>query len=305
MSGMRSAVSWGRASRFVTVGALATALVACGGGSGGGKSSGSSGTSVLQGDPAVVVSGAAARTAAAKNAKVDLTGLVSAEGQDINLNGTGAIDFAGKTFQLTLTIPGMGQVEERFVDNVIYVKVPSSSASQFGGKPWLKIDPKTSGGSGGSNPFGSLDSSNPSQILNTLQGAGKVTKIGDEDVRGTHTVHYRADIDIAKAAEAQKLTPEQKQQLQQTLGGQGTIPEDVWLDDQGLVRRLAIDINATTPQTTASSAPTAVKTKIQMEFYDYGQAATQVTPPPADQVTDFGQILGQLGSLTGGSGTTS
>jgi len=308
--GARS-VPWGRISRFVTAGALATALVACGGSSGGSASSsatpGSTGggsTSVLQGDPAVVVTGAAQRTAAAKNAKVALTGNVTAQGQDIALTGDGAIDFANKTFQLNITVPGMGAIEERFVDGVIYVKIPASQAAQFGGKPWLKIDPKTFGSSaGGQNPFGSLDSSNPSEILNTLQGAGKVTKVGDEDVRGTHTVHYRADIDIAKAAAAQNLTPEQKSQLQQALGGQSTIPEDVWLDDQGLVRRLAIDVSAT--PSTGTSTPTPVKTKVQMEFFDYGQATAPVDAPPANEVTDFSQILGQLGQLGGTGGTTS
>jgi hypothetical protein len=312
MSGMRTVASWGRVSRFVTAGALATALVACGGSSGGsghgatGGSGGSGSTSVLQGDPTVVVAGSAQRTTAAKSAKVALTGTVAEAGQAIDLNGTGAINFEQKTFQLSITIPSMGQIDEVFIDNVIYIKVPSSAAGQFGGKPWLKIDPKAFTGAGANaNPFGSLDSSNPSQILSTLQGAGNVTKVGDEDVRGTHTVHYRADIDIAKAADMQKLTPEQKQLLQKSLGGQATLPEDVWLDDQGLVRRLAIDINATPPTAGSSEAPTSIKTKVQMEFYDYGQPTPMVTAPPADQVTDFGQILGQLGSLGGGTGKTS
>jgi hypothetical protein len=284
---------------------LATALVACGG-SGGSSNPGSASTSgggnaVLQGDPAVVVAAAAQRTSAAKNAKVDLTGNVSAMGQTFDLTGNGAIDFAGKTFTLNITIPSTGQLEERFVDDIVYVKVPAQAAGQFGGKPWLKIDPKAIGASGGSNPFGSLDSSNPSQILNTLQGAGNVKKVGDEDVRGVKTAHYRADIDIAKAADAQGLAPQQKQQLQQSLGGQATVPEDVWLDEQGLVRRLAVDINATPPSAgTTSNAPTSVKTKFQMEFYDYGQAGAAVTPPPADQTTDFSQILGQLGQLSSG-----
>lgn len=308
MSVVRSAVPWARVSRLVTVGALATALVACGGSSGGssGKSSGGQsgsggGTSVLTGDPAAVIAGAPAKTTAAKNANVSLSGKVAAEGQTVPLNGTGAIDFEKKTFQLDLALPGMGTVQELVLDNIIYVKVPSAQAAEFGGKQWLKIDPAQFGS--GQNPFGSLDSSNPSEILNTLQGVGKVTKIGDEDVRGVHTVHYKADVDIAKAADAQKLTPQQKQQLQQALGGRSTVPEDVWIDDQGLARRVAVDITAT-PSPSAgngSSAPSSVNAQLTMEFFDYGKANVTATPPPADQVTDFGQILSQLGSAFGGS----
>jgi hypothetical protein len=46
-----------------------------------------------------------------------------------------------------------------------------------------------------------------------------------------------------------------------------------------------------------------------MEFFDYGKANVSTTAPPADQVTDFGAVLGQLGQLGSafgsGSGTKS
>lgn len=303
MTVLRSTRPWARIGRLATAGALAATLVACGGSSGGGAPATPSPGAVLQGDPAVVVAAASTRTTAAKNARVELNGDVATMGQTVTLNGTGAIDFANQTFQLNLTVPGMGTIEERFLDEVIYVKIPDEQAAQFGGKPWLKIDPKAVSGSGGQNPFGSLDSSNPAQILATLQGAGSVTKVGDDTVRGARTVHYKADIDVAKAADAQKLTPAQRQQLQQALGGKSTIPADVWLDEQGLVRRLTIDIEASPPAGGAASSgsPTSVKTKISMEFFDYGQADTAVSAPPADQVTDFSQILGQLGQFSGGT----
>lgn len=307
MTVARTTRPWTRIGRLATTGALAATLVACGGSSGDGAPATPSPGAVLQGDPAVVVAGASARTTAAKNAKVELSGDVAAMGQTVTLSGNGAIDFANETFQLNLTVPGMGTIEERFLDDIVYVKIPDAQAAQFGGKPWLKIDPKAVSGSGGQNPFGSLDSSNPSQILATLQGAGTVTKVGDEDVRGVRTVHYKADIDVAKAADAQQLTPAQRQQLQQALGGKSTIPADVWLDEQGLVRRLTIDIEATPSAggTRPSASPTSVKTKISMEFFDYGQANASVSAPPADQVTDFSQILGQLGQFSGAGGTTS
>jgi hypothetical protein len=292
-----------RAGRLLIVAALAVGLTACGGSDS--KSSTGGGTSAAQADPNLVVVSSPGKTTAAKNAKVSLTGTIAAEGQTVNLNGDGAINFEAKTFALNLTIPPVGQIEERVIDNVIYVKVPTAQAAQFGGKAWLKIDPRQFSGTGG-NPFGSLDSSNPSQILNTLQGASQVTKLGEENVRGTHTVHYRADIDINKAAQAQGLTEAQKQQLTQTLGGKSTVPEDVWIDDSGLARPIAVDNNATPPSTGTSSAPTSVQSKISIEFYDFGTAGAAVEAPPASDVTDFSQIFGQLGQLGSlNSGTTS
>jgi hypothetical protein len=296
--------AWSRAGRLLITGALAAVLVACGGS--GDKDKGGS-TSVLQADPTTVVTGSADRTTAARNARVDINGTVAADEQTINLDGNGTIDFAGKTFQLSLTVPAVGQIEERLVDDIIYIRIPDTASAQFGGKAWLKLDPRAFGA--GQNPFGSLESSNPAQVLGTLEGAGQVTKVGDETVRGVHTVHYRAQIDVAKAAEAQGLTPQQRQQLQQALGGQTTIPEDVWIDDQGLVRRITVEFAAQppgatggTPSAAPSAAPSALQTRLTMEFYDYGQATAPVTPPPADQVTDFSQILGQIGQLGGAFG---
>jgi hypothetical protein len=299
-------VPWTRVSRYVTVGALATALVACSSGSTAKSgSSGGGGTSVLTGDPVAVVAGTPGKTVAAKNADISLDGKIASGAQDVPLTGTGAIDFANKTFQLNLTLPGMGTIEELVLGQIIYIKVPTQAAGEFGGKPWLKLDPSQFGA--GKNPFGSLDSSNPSQVLNTLQGAGQVTKVGDDTVRGVHTVHYKAMVDIAKAADAQKLTPQQKQQLQAALGGQTTVPEDVWIDDQGLARRVATDITAT--PSTGTGTTSSVKAQLTVEFFDYGKANVTATPPPADQVTDFGQVLGQLGQLGSafgsGSGTRS
>ncbi len=295
---------WGRVARLLTTGALAAGLVACGGS--GDKDKGSS--NVLQADPTTVVTASADRTTAAKNAKVDVNGTVAADSQTINLNGTGAIDFAGKAFQLNLTVPAVGQIEERLVGNIIYVKIPDNAAGQFGGKSWLKLDPNAFGA--GQNPFGSLESSNPAQILGTLEGAGGVTKVGDEPVRGVRTVHYKAQIDVAKAADAQGLTPQQRQQLQQALGGQTTIPADVWIDEQGLVRRITVEFAAKPPAGVGgapSAAPSSLQTRLTMEFYDHGQATAPVTAPPADQVTDFSQILSQLSQLGGafGGGTSS
>jgi hypothetical protein len=247
---------------------------------------------------------------AAKNAKVDLTGSITRSGRSTDLTSTGSVDFEHRTAQLTRSMPPLGMIEVRLVDRAAYVHLPEPYASQFGGKPWLKLDAATL--SSGTSPLGSAASTDPTALINTLQGAGSVTTVGPEDVRGVHTTHYRMTVEIAKAADLQKLTPEQKQQLQQSLGGQPTLPEDVWLDDQGLVHRLAIDITATPPTgttgttgTAGGGAPTAVQTKIQMELYDYGQATGPVLAPPADQVTDFGQALGQLGSFGSGGGTTS
>ena len=73
--------------------------------------------------------------------------------------------------------------------------------------------------------------------------------------------------------------------------GQSTLPADVWIDDNGLVRRIALDLNV------RSSAGTVAAT-VSMDLYDYGRQPA-VTVPPASQVTDItSRIASQASNAT-------
>jgi len=76
------------------------------------------------------------------------------------------------------------------------------------------------------------------------------------------------------------------------------VPVDVWIGNDGLVRRVQIGVSglhATTPSTSGDLGGT-----MTMEFFDFGQPV-DITVPPADQVFEVDpSMLGSLGKLAGG-----
>jgi hypothetical protein len=64
------------------------------------------------------------------------------------------------------------------------------------------------------------------------------------------------------------------------------VPVEVWVDEDGLVRREVLryeDMRFAPGQTGDMT--------IRMELYDFG-VTVDVEPPPGDQVTDLGELLG-------------
>jgi hypothetical protein len=135
--------------------------------------------------------------------------------------------------------------------------------------------------------------SNPSSATNTLQylrGVSEdgIEEIGEEDVRGTETTHYRAEIDVDKVVEqlrdadisddARELA---EKGLEQFEGG--TIPTDVWIDDDGRARRQDVEMRLRVEGETLD-----VRTRVEM--FDFG-VEVDVEAPPADEVVDISELL--------------
>jgi hypothetical protein len=151
------------------------------------------------------------------------------------------------------------------------------------GKRWVSIDLDALKSQGGD--YGSLidqtQNTGPTQGLEYLQGlSGDVTKVGDDTVAGQHATHYRASIDYAKVAA--KL-PESSRDVADKLAKLGTVPADVWIDDQDRVvkMRFAIDGSA------FGGAGGAVQ--LEMEITDFG-VPVDVQAPPADETVDLASL---------------
>src|SRR3954447_14275829 len=189
-----------------------------------------------------VVAQAADKTASAGGAKVAFT--IDAAGQP--MRGTGFMDAGSRKGRIRFALPqGQGAMETVFLKRVVYLHLPEKlAASVPGGKPWLKLDldklAKTQGFDLGALQQ-STSGSDPSQQLDQLRGAGQVKRVGTEKIRGAQTTHYRAKIDLRKAAEkapaAQRDAARRGIERLIKLEGTSTLPVDVWLDDQGRLRR--------------------------------------------------------------------
>ena len=70
------------------------------------------------------------------------------------------------------------------------------------------------------------------------------------------------------------------------LVGVSEVPFDVWIDDDGLARRMKYE----QPLPTTNGAKGSMTTT--MEMYDFG-VEVNVEPPPDDQVTDIQELIQQ------------
>ncbi|OUD01700.1 hypothetical protein [Streptomyces swartbergensis] len=264
-----------------------TVLVGCGDDDGtgdGARGSSAQGNTQEQGTRAV--RSAYDRTAEEDTAKVRLRVQTSAQGTSESANGQGAVDFDDGDSVMTLAVQGQ-RIEQRVVDQVLYQKMPQGQAP--GGKPWIKIDlGKVSAQQGA----GDRSMSDPAQSAAYAKAITDkdVTKKGTATIGGVETTHYRVSVDVAELPNGDAL----RQQVGPTL------PMDVWLDEEGRMRRQQLDLTLKSApgstqrsSTDASSSPQRVTVRTVMDFTDFG-TEVEADAPPAGQVTDMtGKALEQ------------
>ena len=259
--------------------------------------------------PLEAVAGAATKTTDARTTKVALTMKSDSGLFAKGLNENGAFDLTNRRGRFDIDtsqfgLPGaQGTVEAIFDYNaglVIYMRFPKL-AEEMPGKEWMKIDfADLMKGSGiDINSILQSQSGDPTSGLEQMRGATEVTKVGTEKVRGVDTTHYRVVIDLDKAVRESPATQRAAMQKLADLYTVKELPAEVWLDDAGRVRRYTSTIDTSTiklPTGAQSSAnPITGKMTITMEFFDFG-TVVDATPPPADQVVNFQDLLPQGGS---------
>jgi hypothetical protein len=240
------------------------------------------------------VANAAETTAAAGTAEFGIAGSVSAAGQTIPIEGSGALDMRSQRMRMSVSFPvpqlGSLQMEEIFDGSAFYMHLPDAISQRIpGGKPWMKIDLDTIGKAAGVDikQLMQANQGNPSDMLAALKGVGSSHVVGHEDIGGAPTTHYQATVDLNKAAARipDKKTAEAVKQLFSS-SAPSSMPIDVWIDRAGRVRRESFKFSA---------ADTSLNMTIS--FTRFG-VPVDTTPPPADQVMDAGAFLG-AGSTSG------
>jgi hypothetical protein len=249
------------------------------------------------------VADAAAKTANAGGAKMALALSVTAPGgQTYDVSASGLFDHqqgdmtvdASKALAAAGVSSGSnGQVELRYLeeggDLVLYADLPFLSDKLPGGGPWIRLDLQQTGQELGID-IGKLLSQagqNPGQILDLLRASGSVQTVGPETVDGVPTTHYKATIELDEVSG--QIGGSIGRALYDQLAAQGapsSIPVDVWVGDDGLVRRATLDETVTSGGQTTGA-------KLQVDVSDYGTPVT-VTAPPSDQVFDLTGLASSL-----------
>jgi hypothetical protein len=256
---------------------LAALLTACGG------------SDTLALDP---VAEAAERTRQEGSAKVVMTMSAEATGSEAfamtgtgigvfnNDDGSGRMDF-------TIEVEGeQADFESVFVMPVMYMRSSVFAGELPDGKSWMKIDLLRAGKELGFD-MNALTGSKPMDSLAALGStSGDIEEVGVETVRGVSATHYRAEIDFEKAAaEGPKEFRESMSRLVE-LTGMSTVPVEVWIDDEGLVRRFTQTWNQKLP-----GEPGRMHTEMTMELYDFGPRI-EVDAPPEEEVFDATALAG-------------
>ncbi|MGH3858732.1 hypothetical protein [Actinokineospora sp.] len=204
----------------------------------------------------------------AKSAHVTFKG--EAGGQ--KLAGEGDFNFAGEktAMQMTMGTPE-GEITIRFLDNVIYVKMPQPLQP---GKAWLKVDLADK-----SNPMakamgGSLDSmknTDPRQTLKQLAEAGEIKSVEEVELDGKSTTHYKILVDTSKL-KGSGLGMDEQSIAAMEKAGIKEMPMEVWIDEDNLPVRFVTEI----------PGASGMGGKVQADYSDWGKGVTVEAPPAAE-----------------------
>jgi hypothetical protein len=164
---------------------------------------------------------------------------------------------------------------------VLYMKFSFLKAQLPRGKTWMKADIVEMGKAYGLDldRMKEAKQSDPGQMLAYLKSAVGVRKISSDLVRREVTTHYSTIVKAETIVEG--VPPDQQKAMRKFLRLMGikTYPVDIWVDRDGLVRKLAIELEYKQPH------GEYVKMKVSEEYYDFGVEAN-IEAPPAKRVID-------------------
>jgi hypothetical protein len=252
----------------------ALALAGCGGGS----------------TATVSFAEAADATQSTDTMRFSMTGTITADGESSTMEGEGATDTRAGRTEFTLTMPGL-DMEAVMADTKIYIRMPTLKDELPGLKPWIELDLQKLGEAAGVDFQSLVDLGNqgdPLKLLGYLRAAGSVEEIGSEEIRGVETTHYRSDVDLSRYADVlADENPRAAKSLRALIrdaGGEVVVPLDVWIDEDGLVRRQSFE----------QSMPDGSSMQMTIDLYDFGADVDVALPPRAD-VTSFDELLEKVG----------
>jgi len=268
---------------------------------------------VKTGDAAATALRAAPSAVAdAGTARMELVMAMTVKGEDLKVTGTGVADGPAGQMQMKMDmgelfgklagatgekIPaGFDGPWEMVADgSTMYLRAPVFQL--LGVEGWLSMTPDDMGSAAAGLGLGA-GSFDLTQTLDSLRGvSGDPQVVGQEEVRGVPTTHYRATVDLAKALE--QAPAEQRERLEAAFQqlepsgdlGDADIPVDVWVDEDDLPRRVRTEMSSMF----AALGLGESSMTMTMELFDYGDDVT-IEVPSADEVTPMTEALGGLGA---------
>ncbi|NSL43700.1 hypothetical protein [Streptomyces sp. 8P21H-1] len=259
----------------VVLAAAATGLLLCAAGCSG--SGAASDDARAAEDPVRVLHGAAGKLVRAGTSKARTSMEMATGGTRVTIRGEGVYDFAGRAGRLKVFLPqdpaGIGEhrpITELLAPGALYMK---NRGAGVPADKWVRVDTATlSDGNlvtgGATDPFAAAE---------LLRGARRATYVGRTSVAGTAVRHYRGTADLVAAA--RDASAGNRAALRAAAKGFATaaVPFDVYLDDQGRIRKVRHRfsfVNGQRKDTVAVSSTTLL--------YDFGAEADVRLPVEGD-----------------------
>jgi hypothetical protein len=218
----------------------------------------------------------------------------TAQGQSIHMTGDGA--FSNDPLQAHVDyaiegLPGTGADTEMEVildGSTMYLRAPALTQPMTLTTEWVSMD--LNGLVPGFRDLAALGSgqNDPSSSIQYLRGIEDAHVVGQETVVGVETTHYAGTIDLERAYEdlprdAGRELERAFAQVRRQFGG-AHFPVDVWLDADGLPRRMDMAME------TAPGAAVHFEMQIRIEIPEYG-IEVRVQPPADHDVTDLTDLV--------------
>ena len=244
------------------------------------------------------VAQAVATTSAVKSFRFAVAASESGAGSSFTFAGNGSYDVEHKLVGMTMHIEhppaGMPASATQPMDLVIdyagglveYMRWQVLDGHLPTGKTWLKIDIGKLARKEGIDVERLMQagSADPSRMFDVLRRAAAPTRVGEEEVGGVSTTHYRATVDLRRVAalETDEKTRDSMQRAIQ-LSGASSYPVDVWIDAKGYLRRMS----ATMVEAPPDGAVSTMAVTEELSAFD---APAQVSTPPATNVADIEDV---------------
>ncbi|MGV3757920.1 MAG: hypothetical protein ACO1PW_00055 [Actinomycetota bacterium] len=257
--------------------------------------------------------------AEAGSARMEMTMTMAAMGESFEITAEGGFDGDQATFTMDFgeVLGGLGglgaapgeTVPEGFDDpmtivvdgTTTYMKVPMM-AMFTGTDGWLSVTAEDMGLAEDSLGLGFGASGNPAQLVESLRGVSEeIEELGSEEVRGVDTTRYRVVVDLEKAAA--ELPEDAREAYEQQVSGLGvsTLPFEVWVSDEGLVHRMAMDFADLIEQAPPEEVEGFESGTMVLELFDHG-ADLDIELPDPSEVTPFSEVMGGFGMDPGAIG---
>lgn len=164
---------------------------------------------------------------------------------------------------------------------VLYMRLPYLDGQLPGGKTWLKADIVEIGKRYGLDldRLKETRRSDPGLMLAYLKSAVGVRKVGTDLVRREVATHYSTIVDAETIVEEAPKDQQRAMKKYLSLMGIKTYPVDLWVDRDGIVRKVGVELEYKLP------TGEYVQMKLSEEYYDFG-VDVSIEPPPAKRVLD-------------------